>query len=69
MDRQDVLREMLRRFNPRNFVTWVYRKGQDKMGNPVWDVGYYTPSGEWRSDRVYYEKGSASARVRMLNGG
>ena len=34
-----------------------------------WEVGYYTPDGIWKEEKVYNTAGEASDRVHWLNGG
>lgn len=44
---------------------YVYKK--NLLGS--WEVGFYTPKGEWISENDYKYKEAASSRVNFLNGG
>lgn len=45
---------------------WVYRENV-KTGE--YDVGYYSPDGDWTTDSSYSTRELAAARVNYLNGG
>lgn len=43
---------------------WVYRLVSDR-----YEVGYFTPNGEWFAESSYESRNDAAARVNYLNGG
>lgn len=53
------------------FRMWVYRRVEDKGGGVRYEVGYYSPAGEWNLDSIHSERQREFAlrRVNYLNGG
>ena len=46
-------------------MTWVYMRTEPQL----WTVGFYTPSGEWKTDSDHDVREEAAKRVHYLNGG
>jgi hypothetical protein len=49
---------------PEDRVMYVYRSAGE-----TWQVGFYTPHGDWVSDSEYPLRDDAAQRVHWLNGG
>jgi hypothetical protein len=46
-------------------VMWVYKETSPGL----WQVGFFSPSGQWYPESNHKDKDSAAERVRWLHGG
>ncbi len=52
-------------------LMWVYRPIKDNsgLGSDHYEVGFFTPDGQWVGDSTHETREGAAARVNYLNGG